>query len=141
MLDRSHHLPDGTTVTVTGDVCDIADRLRNGDPTLGWDGDPDLLLFYNTGTDRFEVWAPDERMEPYLAVSHPRCDASLIRRVADADNRRRTAVDRVTDANTKAQADAEAARAERFDEVADKLHHALRQDLGHHHGGLTRRHL
>jgi hypothetical protein len=141
MLDRTHTLPDGTNLVVEGDVHDIARRLHEGDPTLGWAGDPNLLLFLNVATGMFEVWAPDAHLEPYLAVAHPRCDASLIRRLVDADNRRETAYDRVVAANAKAEADAAQVRADHQEEVADRLHHALRKDLGHHVGGSTRRHL
>lgn len=141
MLDRTHRLPDGGAVTVAGDVHDIAARLHDGDPTLGWDGDANLLLFFNVETELFEVWAPDEHMEPYLAVAHPRCDASLIRRLVEADNRRAHVLDRITAANAQAEADAKTARDDHLGEVADRLHHALRADLGHHHGGLSRRHL
>lgn len=37
-------------------------RLQNPDPTLGWLGDPDLVLVFNRLLDRYEVW----REEPYF---------------------------------------------------------------------------
>lgn len=138
MIDTIHNTLAGR-VSVEGDVHDIIRRLEHGDPTVGWGGDPDLRLVANIETGEFEVWARDAAGDPYIAISHPRCDASLLEKLVRSDNRRETVLDRVVKA-TKAREAAEAsAQEDRFEEMADRLQFGLRRDLGHRHGGLTRR--
>lgn len=138
MLDTIHSTLAGR-VTVEGDVHDVIRRIEQGDPTLGWEGDPDLRLVANIEDGTFEVWARDAQGDPYIAVSHPTCDASLIRRLAAADNRRDTVMARIARADAQRQADEERASEGRLEELADRLQFGLRRDLGHRVGGLTRR--
>lgn len=138
MLDTIHNTLAGR-VTVEGDVHDIIRRLEHGDPTLGWPGDPDLRLVANIETREFEVWARDAHGDPYIAVSHPRCDASLISELVRADNRLSDPLARVAVRETARQAAEDEAQEDRLTELADRLQFGLMKDIGHRHGGLTRR--
>lgn len=138
MLDTIHNTLAGR-VTVEGDVHDIIRRLEHGDPTLGWPGDPDLRLVANIETREFEVWGRDAHGDPYIAVSHPRCDASLLAELVRADNRLSDPLARVAARETARQAAEDAASEDRLVELADRLQFGLMKDIGHRHGGLTRR--
>lgn len=138
MLDTIHNTLAGR-VTVEGDVHDIIRRLEHGDPTLGWPGDPDLRLVANIETREFEVWGRDAHGDPYIAVTWPRCDASLIAELVRSDNRLSNPLDRVAVRETARVAAEEAAEEDRLTELADRLQFGLMKDIGHRHGGLTRR--
>lgn len=157
MIDTAHGLLDGTRVTVTNDVWDIQRRIVDGDPTLGWEGDPSMGLFVDNEPWRldasgrpleprianpqygwFEVWGIDAAGEPYLAVCRPRCDASLIQALVDGHWRNNPALKIVAAATAREVARAKQEKDWR-EEIGDKLHLALRKDLGHLEGGLTRR--
>lgn len=137
-LDTIHSTLAGR-VMVEGDVHDIIHRLEHGDPVLGWDGDPSLSLVANIETGEFEVWAVDAHGQDYIAISHPRCDASLIRRLVAADNRRESVVDRVARQNAAAERAQAQAAEDQLEQMADRLQFGLMRDIGHRHGGLTRR--
>lgn len=154
-------------VTATGEMLDIGRRLVEGDATLGFAGAPDLTLHLAVKVDPvtgnpddrcnkhrrrdcrsceddgdvpylFEVWGIDEHRQPYLALSWPKCDASLIRRLVEIDNRLSDVATRSAQMALAALRRKESAEAEQRGEMVDKLAFALRKDLGHHHGGLTR---
>lgn len=149
---------DGTRAIVTGDVIDIGRRINEGDPTVGWEGDPTMALViddepYQTDPDGrpvyplipnlrygwFEVWGTDAHGEAYLAASSPTCDQNLLKALADGHWKRGSAHDRIVAENTRrAQAIAKEKAAER-EEIADKLAFALHRDLGAYEGGLSRR--
>lgn len=138
MLDTIHNTLAGR-VTVEGDVHDIIRRIEQGDPTMGWPGNPDLRLVANVETREFEVWDRDAHGDPYIAVTWPRCDASLIAELVRADNRLSNPLERVAVRETARVAAEEAAEEDRLTELADRLQFGLMKDIGHRHGGLTRR--
>lgn len=147
-------LYSGEFVTVPGTprgaVEDIGRRLTQGDPTLGWDGSPDLSIhvlapvgapYDEHGRPRphiFEVRGIDARGQEYVALRWPRCDASLIRRLVEIDNRRSSAFERSRKAHERMQREKEHRMAEHRGETVEKLAWALKRDLGHQHGGLTK---
>lgn len=154
MLDRVQSTFVGNTqvrTTITGEMDDIGRRLTEGDATLGWEGADDLTLhlaqqfeidqFGNAKPTRnyhFEVWGIDGHGQPYLALSWPRCDASLLRRLSEIDNRKTSVLDRTVKLMDQARRDKESAEADKRGEMAERLAFALKKDLGHHHGGLTK---
>ncbi len=138
LLDTIHNTLAGR-VQVEGGVHDIIRRLEHGDPTVGWPGDPDLRLVANVETGEFEVWARDAHGDPYIAVTHPRCDPSLLAKLVASDNRKVDVLDRVARKESARVAAEESAREDRFEEMADRLQFGLMRDLGHRSGGLTRR--
>ena len=140
MFDQVTVVPGQGRVLVEGTVVDTLRRLREGDGILGWEGDPNMQLFVDTGTGRFDVWTLDARGEPALVVAEqPFADQRLIEAVIRADTRRFDVAGRVLEHNAHVD---EARRREHHDEneeAADKLHHALMRDIGAYEGGLTRR--
>lgn len=138
MLDTIHSTLAGR-VTVEGDVHDVIHRIEHGDPTLGWEGDPDLRLVANVETGEYEVWARDAQGEPYIAIAHPTCDASLIRRLAAADNRRDTLQARIGRAEAERERNAQRAADDHLEHLANRLQFGLMRDIGHRVGGLSRR--
>lgn len=112
---------------------EISDRLRNGDPTLGWEGDPALKLVRNIEAGRWEVWrtAPDRTDVLVCTRAGDRFPGrDLIAALVKADSRRH---DRI--AQIEAKLAAEVAEAQREDDewsthVADKFAFALGRDLG-----------
>lgn len=152
MLDTVRSAFLGNTqvnVTVTGEMADIQRRLTDGDATLGWGGEPSLTIHLAVEVDdfgnpkrngdvRFEVWGLDAHRQPYMALSWPRCDLSLIRRLVEIDNRRAPVLDRIIKENAAAEKAKKDAAAEQRGEMVEKFAHALQRDLGHHHGGLRK---
>lgn len=47
---------DGRSLWIEPDVAGILDRIQNGDPTKGWEGDPRLALYYEPSEKRWELW-------------------------------------------------------------------------------------
>lgn len=138
MLDTIHNTVAGRAL-IEGDVHDIIRRLEHGDPTLGWEGDPSLALVANVETGEYEVWGRDATGAEYIAITHPRCDASLIRKLVASDNRRQGVLERAVAAHEAGQRDRDRADEERLELMADRLQFGLMRDLGHRVGGLTRR--
>lgn len=132
-VDQLVALPDGSQALVTGEAQDIASRVKHGDPTLGWEGDPDMTVcvapYLNTKTGRveliFEVWAIDAERKPYVAITSPTCGPELIRRLVHSDVRRRDVVGEAIKANERKERAEAADRSARHEEMADKLHLAL----------------
>lgn len=55
--DHRDHLPSGAAILAAGGAMDdLLGKLHNGDPTMGWGGDPRLALAFNRQTDRWELW-------------------------------------------------------------------------------------
>jgi hypothetical protein len=132
-LDQLVALPDGSKALVTGEAQDIASRVKHGDPTLGWEGDPDMTVCVAPYRNRltghvamlFEVWAIDAHRQPYVAVTSDTCGPELIRQLVRADVRKRDVVAEAIKANERRERSEAADRSARHEEMADKLHLAL----------------
>lgn len=134
-----HYNSDGST-TWENEQPDIAKRIREGDATLGWIGDPLLELRahphyidaenVDRGT-RWEVWRHHEGTEPTL-VAHKFGKLNgeqLIRNLAAHDTRTR---DLATEMLAARDARREQVRRDGHDEneaLADRLAWALGRDL------------
>ena len=44
------------------------DKIRYGDPSIGWDGDPWLTLAYNKLENRYEIWVEDPGRDPVCVM-------------------------------------------------------------------------
>lgn len=140
LLDQVALTPYEGSVLVEGGVTDTLRRLRFGDGLLGWEGDPNIHLFVDTGTGLYDVWTLDEAGNPALVVGdRAYCDQRLIEDVIRSDTRRFDVLDRIAKKNERRQAHDDAERHAQMAELADKLHFALMHDLGSQVGGLTRR--
>lgn len=127
-------------VEITSDVLDIARRIREGDEL--WRGDPTMRLTYNPDPTirRFEVIGLDVTGAPYIAAAHDRCDQTLLIKLAEGDPRRGNVFERVMKHNEQVRKDREDAERDQRMEIADKMHWAIKQDLGQHLGGRRRLH-
>lgn len=126
-------LPNGSVEWAAADDSqEIGRRLREGDATLGWPGDPDLTLVRNTVKGRWEVWRRHEDGSASIVMqrSGDRLPGTgLICAVRDHDTRLVDVlgdIDRHNDALDAARR--ERARAQTED-AADKLAWALGKDL------------
>lgn len=137
-VDTVLHDAMGRRVLVTGEVQDLVALVRLGAPRLGWEGDPDLEVGFDTITGLFEAWGTDLRGTPYRAA-HAETVEGLIRALVRNDNRRGNVVESLIEEQTKAEAERDRAHDDHFAEVGDKLHWALTRDIGQHYGGNTRR--
>jgi hypothetical protein len=61
-------LPEGY-IEVPVSVLDLDRRLRDGDPTMGWRGDPTFQLVFNQHARVFEVWGRDGRGVDYIVMT------------------------------------------------------------------------
>lgn len=126
-------LPDGSIV-YTDDVDSqaIGYRLRNGDATLGWPGDPALALVRNTVKDRWEVWRHHEDGSKSI-VGHragTRLPGNeLILSIRDHDTRLVDVLAGVERQNDELERRREQRFREQTGEAGDKLAWALGRDL------------
>jgi hypothetical protein len=151
MLDTVHHLLDGTNVMIAGGVTDIGDRIAQGDPTCGWEGDPSMGLFVdmeqyvdglaNPYVGWFEVWGKDDHGNGYFVGRWPRCDADILRDLAAGHWKRGNPAIRAQERQAQRRAELDYQAAQKRMEGHDKLHHALLASMGQHYGGLTRHNL
>ena len=123
---------------VSWDVYDIATRIQRGDES-GWRGDPSASLMFNPLANRFEVWMVDATNTPYVACSHDRCDHTLITKLIEGDwQKGKKLAEDIMKRNRKIRDAHEQEEKDKRQELADKLHWALVQDLGHLEGGNRR---
>lgn len=114
---------------------ELADKIQNGDPVTGWDGDPRLTLARyldpQTGDERWELWRLEHDGQYRLTARLPghRDPSGILRELVERDARRgydlKAAVDRH---NAKVQAAADAASADRSMAAAERLVWALKKD-------------
>jgi hypothetical protein len=127
-----HVNPDGHRIMVDADTLDIGRRLREGDGTVGWAGDPGLTLSFDERIQHFVVTRYDPYTGRELDVTYwaPPLTTGLLIRLREADTHRagNDPVARMIAADEAYEAD----EAERFAgqtrEVAERLVHALRKD-------------
>lgn len=63
---------DGNRLWKDPSVTDLIDRLHNGDPTRGWEGDPRLAIYYIAQTKQWELMRLEADGEyRRVAVSKP----------------------------------------------------------------------
>lgn len=116
---------------------EVQNRLWNGDPACGWEGDPNLLL-----TRDGEGWvlihlAADTK---WYVVCREQSDASpgalamLPLALVTMDNFRKDVDAERTRANEVHRAAKLAADAESLMEPTERVYHGLRKDIGFHHG-------
>lgn len=121
-------------MAMLGDLLDIDRRAKYGDES-GWRGDPTMHVCFNTETHNFEIWALDNREQPYMACSHDKLNLELIRKLVAGDPRKGDVGQRVLDHNAKVRADQEAQERDRFMEFGEKAQWAIRRDMATHFGG------
>lgn len=131
-------LPDGSAVWIESG---IREKLQQGAPELGWEGDPRLEVYLGPGNCLY-VW----RLEgdgAYRLVSRSKpgvgLDERLIHHLVSHDTRRGVdPKDSVDTHNAKLDAEREYRNDEITSQAAERLAHGLRKDIGYHHGGLSK---
>lgn len=114
---------------------DLADRIKNGDPVSGWEGDPRLTLALYTDpknpiNQTYELWRQEGEGYSLVAKLRGGLDPyTILPELVKRDQRRgldiREAVDRH---NAKVQAAKDAASSERSFDAAERIVWALRKD-------------
>lgn len=125
------HTVDGRRIMVDTDVLDIDRRLKEGDGTLGWAGDPGLFLEFDQVMNQFVVRRRAENgWECDITYWPPPLTSGLLIRLRDADTHRpgNDPVARMFAADAAYEADEERRFGEQTAEAAARLVHALRQD-------------
>lgn len=106
----------------------LADKLRFGDPTRGWEGDERLALCFNDEATRWEVWRLDNAT--YHLVATRDADLPLDERVIDhliaRDARRGFNVAKHIEANNES---IDAAKARRNDDMMAERVERLRFEV------------
>lgn len=128
-------LPEGT-FEVPVSVLDLDRRLRDGDPTMGWRGDPSMRLCFNEQTRRFEVWARDGHGRDYVAITSDGVSPRILADLAASDWQRGKGVLReVLEREEARHRDREAYMAELRGAASEKFAwhaaEAFRQSTGH----------
>ena len=97
----------------------MQEKIRYGDPALGWDGDPWLTLAHNKLEDRLQIWVEDPgrpavlvmQTPPLYEMDHPPSVEELCIKLRDHDLRKISVekimerVDAANEANRKRIAD------------------------------------
>lgn len=131
-------LPDGSSVWLDAG---IREKLQNGCPELGWEGDPRLEVYLGRD-ERLHVWRLEHDGE-YRLVTRSKpgmpLDDRLIRFLVDHDTHRGYDVKADSDThNAKLDANKEARADDKSMAAAEVLAHGMRKDIGYHHGGLSK---
>ena len=138
-MDRAELLTPTPQGTFSPHVSsDFIDKLQNGDPTIGWEGDPNLWVesVDNTGVRYFELWGwkLDGSGKYRVCESDPDTpfDERLLVKLCEIDGKRNPNRDihaEVVAHNDKLDADQQATQDEWVaEEIAPRLRRALQKD-------------
>lgn len=137
-IKHPHALPDGSVVWVDAS---IRDRLQNGCPITGWEGDPRLEVYLGP-ENRLHLWRLEADGEyRLLARSAPNAplDERIIHLLVAHDTRRGYKPKESVDAhNAQVRRARDEKDDEKMSEAADRLAHGVRKDIGYHYGGLSK---
>jgi len=119
----------------------IADRVRDGDPVVGWRGDPTMDTYLIDATGEVQVFAFDRSGERYCAASvsahSPGWKHELLSKLRDGDWQSGAAERWVNERNAEQDA-LEREHAGQLEERTDRLAWAVRRDVGTHVDGLSK---
>lgn len=127
----------GRSLMIDPSVADVVDRLHNGDPTWGWEGDERLALFLEEGPEGKPVWVlerlEDDGVYRVVTRSKPGVDLrGLIPMLVKHDTRRghNAALD-ILASNAKAAKARDDAAADATAEKLEKVYWGAKRDVGH----------
>ena len=134
-----HQLPSGRRILVdSGEADDLQKRLTDGDPTWGWEGDPELTLTLAEDPDGnwwWEVWSMDTHNQPYRCVRGPENTRlnpnAILQLLVAADNRKSDPLGAIEANNAALRRDQERREDEQIEDLGDRLYSALRRDGAH----------
>jgi hypothetical protein len=118
----------GRMVAIDDDVVNVARDLR--------DIDPRFRLFYNEDEHVFVVELHEEGVEHLVGV-YRELDQRIVARARRFTRPDFDLVAEIEDSEAAAAAAEDARRAEQLGDASQRLHHALRTDLGRHEFGQT----
>lgn len=114
------------------DLYDIVAKVQDGDPHVGWRGDPEMDV-YEIGVE-IGVYGFDAHRQRYLAATVTREDPEwrfrLLCKLRDGDWQRDDTYDRIVQKEYARQDAAERAEAEVRQELSDKFAWGLQRDHG-----------
>lgn len=113
---------------------DIITKLHHGDPTIGWEGDERLAVYFDQATERWEIWRLEDDNE-YRRVcrSQPRAmfDERVLWDLCQWDRQRRTVSihDEIAEHNDRLDRERRrAADDEMREEIIPRLRRAIERD-------------
>lgn len=118
---------------------ELVDRIKFGDPSKGWEGDPNMDLVLasdDSGAWWWELWTLDAENKPSLVLTsnhYVKLGPHLIDLIVQHDTRKVDVVGNLERHNEAVRKAHEANFDAQLEEVADKLTHALRKDGVHRH--------
>lgn len=111
--------------------------IQYGNPTVGWEGDIRIGVYLNAG--RWELWRYSDDGNYYCFLRSPHgapLDRNLVcRMLVEADGRRKNVKAEIDLHNAALKAARERDAQDQADAAAEKLHWALRKDIGAYEGG------
>jgi len=124
----------GRRLWIDGGMQDLIHKLHHGDPTIGWEGDERLAVYFNDDTKCWEVMRlEDDNVYRLVARSKPgvQFDDRFIVLLCETDRqRRRQSLHDEIVANNEAVDRARQAETDTFiaEEAAPRLRHAILKD-------------
>ena len=129
-------------VLVDDDLVSIDRRVREGDPTVGWRGDPTMDVYVDNDAAMAYVYGFDIKGLRYRAASISTLGEGwrhdLLAKLRDGDWRDPNSINRADEANRRLDAERDYRLDQVISEVAEKFGWGLRRDVGHHFGGTTK---
>ena len=115
----------------------FADLLKYGEPTMGWEGDPFLMVCWNKELDRIEIWDTragegHEQLVGSAAASPPPSPHKMIEYLMMRDTHRKsidTIVDEIDKHNDKIIERKQKDNADELEEANDHLELAAHKEL------------
>lgn len=136
---RSSDFLGDAYLDVPADVMFIGERLRRGDPTIGWRGDETMSLVFNPVMGDYEVIALDAERKPYVAWHGDGISPKILADLAASDWQRGPALlERYMAENRKREDARDAREADQRALIADKMLHATNVAFRHLTGGGRR---
>lgn len=115
---------------------DIQRKLKEGDPSIGWEGDERLYIAPRDGAEGYVVGRLcEDGVKRLICYSKPphRLDQELLVMLRDNDTRRTDVRKRIDLHNARIQKEHDERATERIAEAMDRVVHGLRKDQGHHY--------
>lgn len=115
----------------------FADMLRFGIPTMGWEGDPFLMVCWNKQLDRVEIWDTrqgegNEQLVGSAPASPPPSPHKMIEYLMMRDMHRKS-IDKIVDEidahNDKIMEDVDKRHKDEMEEAEDHVHLAAHKEL------------
>lgn len=124
-----HRGPTGDLIEVPSHVLGLDKRIKEGDPTCLWPGDPRMFLMFNPQKQKYQVWrACEDGVERIICSWLPnQMDSRLLRHLASIDSQTRDVLGNIDRHNESLTRQREANAAAATDEAADYIRYIARR--------------